>query len=318
MSLERGSRQAFTLIELLVVIAIIGILIGLLLPAVQKVRDAANRAKCGNNLKQIGVALHNYHNSFACFPPGSVTDPTLNSTNYYGVWTIYLLPFIEQTDLYRGYDFKKVNWDTTNPGQAAVRQAFIATYVCPSDVRANQLIIPESGNGGAGAANQKYMTGSYRAVIGRGSSGNDYYDFNTYNTAALQPSWRGVMHVTGIHGLGAESFETIIDGTSNTLAVVERVILDHPTRHDFWAYAHASYWSSSPVNQPRILLHDYDACLAVNADDGPCKRGMSSLHTAGFNALLCDGSVRVITPNVNITILMDLATIAGGEVPRDY
>jgi prepilin-type N-terminal cleavage/methylation domain-containing protein/prepilin-type processing-associated H-X9-DG protein len=314
---RNSRRRGFTLIELLVVIAIIGILIGLLLPAVQKVREAANRARCQNNLKQIGIALHNYHNSMGSFPPGSVTNAS-NINNYYGVWTIYLLPFIEQPALYKGYNFSLLNWDTTNAGQGAVRKADLSVYSCPADPFAHQLIIPESGNGGAGAANQQYMTGSYRAVIGKGISGNDYFDFNS-NAGSLTRSWRGVMHTTGFGGLTEERIETVTDGTSNTLMVTERVVRTHPARHTFWAYAHASYWSASPVNQSRILLDDYDACLAANAsDDGPCKRGMSSTHTGGFNAALCDGSVRFVTSSIDLTILMDLATIAGGETPKDY
>jgi prepilin-type N-terminal cleavage/methylation domain-containing protein/prepilin-type processing-associated H-X9-DG protein len=319
--LRSGSqRSGFTLIELLVVIAIIAVLIGLLLPAVQKVREAAARANCQNNLKQIGLALYNYHDGTGSFPPGSVSS-SANTSNYYGVWGIYLLPYLEQSALHANYNYALVNWDTTTPGQGLVRTGSVKTYTCPSDPVGNQLFIPESGSGGAGAANQQYRTGSYRAVIGRGSSGNDYFDFNpnAATSAALLPTWRGVMHTTGFGSLAPERATNIADGTSNTLAVTERTIRLHPTRHSYWAYAHASYWSASPVNQTRILLNDYDACVAANpADDGPCKRGFSSNHTNGFNALLCDGSVRLISSTVDLTILMDLSTIAGGEVPRDY
>jgi prepilin-type N-terminal cleavage/methylation domain-containing protein len=304
---SRRRRQAFSLIELLVVIAIIAILVALLLSAVQKARGAANRAACSNNLHQIGLALYEYHDGNSTFPPGSVTTPA-NVNNYYGVWTVYLLPYLEQEALYGQYNISLLNWDPA-AGQNEVRTAEVKVYTCPSDPLGNQLLNPESG-GGAGVT---YRTGSYRAVIGRGLNANNYFDFND-SANTLSPTWRGVLHTTGFDALTSEPVENIHDGASNTLMVVERVSRTHPTRHTFWAYSHASYWSASANGEARILL-DYDACVAANpADDGPCKRGMSSVHTAGgFNALYADASVRWIDKTIAPNVLESLCTIAGGD-----
>jgi prepilin-type N-terminal cleavage/methylation domain-containing protein len=306
-------RRAFTLIELLVVIAIIAALIALLLPAVQKVREVALRTQCANNLKQIGVALHNYHGAFGTFPAGSVA--TGNNSNFTTNWAIDLLPFIEQDNLHDGYNPALLNWDTTNPGQGQVRTAFVAVYTCPTDPFFRGVFNPESGNG----SGEQYRVGNYRAVVGRSGAGdNDVFDFYP-NANSLPFVWRGVMHATGYGPLGREAIKDITDGTSNTLAVVERSTRTHPTRHTFWAYAHASYWSSSPMLDGRIFFNDYDACLAAGTLASPCKRGMSSFHSGfGFNALLCDGSVRYLYPAIDLNLLQDMATIAGGEVPRSF
>src|SRR5437773_558439 len=120
--LRSGLRRAFTLVELLVVIAIIGVLVALLLPAVQSARESARRMSCMNNLKQIGLALHNHHDAFGTFPPGGVTNGTCCGTQSGATWTIYILPFIEQQMLYDKYDFTQTNESSAN---AFVRTQFV-------------------------------------------------------------------------------------------------------------------------------------------------------------------------------------------------
>jgi prepilin-type N-terminal cleavage/methylation domain-containing protein/prepilin-type processing-associated H-X9-DG protein len=301
-------RRAFTLIELLVVIAIIGILIALLLPAVQKVREAAGRLSCSNNLKQIGLALHNYHDVNGTFPPGGVTDGPCCSTPSGAAWTIYILPFLELDALYRQYRFDKFNEDVEN---APVRITFVKVYVCPSDRDTNILGKPESGPG----SDLDYMPGSYRGVSGR-STGLDWFD-DPDSSRNLPSEWRGVLHKASTrYGIHPENMAAITDGSSNTLMVGEYTTLTHLSRRTFWAYTYTSYNQSSVTRQTRIFQTDYDHCVNQGGagDENPCKRGWGSFHPNGANFVLCDGSVHFLQQNIDIVLFGSLATIAGAEV----
>src|SRR5262249_35727236 len=171
---------------LLVVIAIIAILIGLLVPAVQKVREAAARTQCLNNLKQIGLALHNHHDAIKKFPVGGITNGPCCGVESGPTWTIFLLPYIEQGNLYKLYQFNQTNeW---HAGNGLVVNQFVPVYTCPSDPNANQIIGPASGPG----AGLKYATGSYRAVSGS-TDGSGWFDSNDApNTAGFSMGRRGL------------------------------------------------------------------------------------------------------------------------------
>lgn len=141
-SFRRSSRRAFTLVELLVVIAIIGILVGLLLPAVQAAREAARRMQCQNNLKQMGLALHNYHDTYNSFPGGTTINGPCCGTPAQMTWAIAILPFIEQSSIYNQYDSRL---STADPANAFIQTINLTVQNCPSDPIAGQLLVPGSG-----------------------------------------------------------------------------------------------------------------------------------------------------------------------------
>jgi len=174
-------RTGFTLIELLVVIAIIGVLIGLLLPAVQKVRDAANRMSCANNLKQIGLACHNYHDTAGTFPAAAIfkvnpsaPPPWNTSIEYYDTWAITILPYMEQDNLYKLWNPNLPNAIPANFSPAAalmdqLRKTQIKSYICPAD--SSGPFVPDTPATGSGGRPQdpgrpQCMQASYRCVAG--------------------------------------------------------------------------------------------------------------------------------------------------------
>ena len=320
-SLHSKTRPGFTLVELLVVIAIIAVLIGLLLPAVQKVREAAQRTQCLNNLKQIGLALHNYHDANASFPSGhkvATTDPTNDGVAlYYANWAILILPFIEQQNLYQQLDPTVTIFNAKNK---LVRETYVPTYTCPADINANQIITPESapGSGGGGVA---FMTGSYRGMGGVSATGFDQwagYPSEVLVNFRSRAGLRGMFHTDWPGGpIGPEKMSSMADGTSNTLMVGERSTRTHQTRGTFWADAFNLYSLSGAYTQSASLLNDYDACLAIASDQAQCKYGWGSFHTGIINFVYGDGSVRGIRTSIDMKVFTYLATVAGGEVVTD-
>jgi prepilin-type N-terminal cleavage/methylation domain-containing protein/prepilin-type processing-associated H-X9-DG protein len=308
-------RSGFTLIELLVVIAIIGVLIALLLPAVQKVREAALNLQCRNNLKQIGLGLHNFENTNGKFPDGSYCTGT---NNCYQDWAISILPYVEQQNLF--VEFSPTTLAEDQP--ASAREYLVKLFVCPSDTSSYQAIIPYAGP--ALSKQRPFMPGTYKAVEGVTEHPNmladhywDRYDNTTQLLGASGATrYRGVLHTSvPDRGFGAERVSDITDGLSNTIMVGEYCTLTADVHRGFWAY---SYWewnqSSVSWNKPYTLLPSYDQCAALDpsGDKSPCKRGWSSLHTGGINFLLCDGSVRILRRTIDMVTLAELATIAEG------
>jgi len=303
---------------LLVAISIIALLVALLLPGVQQVREAARRAQCRNNLKQVGLALHNYHGSFATLPPGGITagdwDKTLNMTN----WAVSILAALDQKALYDRYDFTKFN---ESPENAFVRETSVVVYSCPSDVNLGMKGTPQSGPGNT----LQYATGSYRAVSGK-SDGvirpHGRYWFDVANDLPI--TWRGPLHHVGTPGYRTERIDDVRDGTSHTWMVGEYASLPcglEPVcnRTTFWAYTYTSYNQSSacPDCGERTMLPDFEEC---NMHPGAgsidaCKRGWGSFHTGGLHFLMCDGSVRFVSNSIDRQTFGNMATIAGGDLP---
>lgn len=333
----RPSRQrlGFTLIELLVVIAIIAVLIALLLPAVQKAREAARRSQCRNNLKQIGLALHNYHATHNCFPPGGITEPGRNCCNHPNrtSWSLAILNYLENDPLYNAYNFTLVN---EAQGNATVRLTLLEVMICPSDLETARPLVPDSGpasgiansggtnypvlSGYPAGARLEYMPGSYRAMSGKSIDALGWFDNPEVNDLfrLVQGSrdWAGPIHIVGTAGLNCENVATITDGTANSILVGEYTTTTTPRRRTFWAYTYTSYNQSSvTVNQPRIIDNNYDRCVSAGGPGGtnPCKRGWGSMHDQGFHILMCDGSVRYLNQYISFPVFEKLSTIHGNE-----
>jgi prepilin-type N-terminal cleavage/methylation domain-containing protein/prepilin-type processing-associated H-X9-DG protein len=309
------SRRAFTLVELLVVIAVIAVLIGLLLPAVQKVRAAAARISCANNLKQLGLAMHNHHAALGRLPPGRGTPtPAIFSPH------AYLLPHLEQDNLRDLIDFAAPPATFTVPPATVhdgspnypAATTLVRTFVCPADPTDGRVL------------GSSYGGTSYAACAGSGA-----------NSGLLATA-------DGVFFLGsAVRFETIGDGTSNTAAFSERtigpggpgpgdprrVVLEIPGAGDTtpstcqppagswntergakWIvgnYGNTLYNHAEPPNPPR-----YD-CLNMTQQKG--RMAARSEHGGGVNVLFCDGGVRFVSDGITPAAWQALATRAGGE-----
>jgi len=298
------ARRAFTLIELLVVIAIIGILVALLLPAVQRAREAARRAECKNNLKQIGLALHNYHDVHQTFPPGWVgaeigVGHHVEGLNGFG-WGTMILPQLEQGPLYSKLVLEQ---SIVAPINIDLLRQSLPTYVCPSDPKPLTWMIEEEGNPGTPIA--ELATTNYV-----GSFGPE--DLHDCALAVLGPGKQcrgsGLLHHNSRIG-----FRDIRDGSSNTLLVGERA-----TRSDIVFF---STWSGAiPKGADAAARILASADHTPNSDNSqvPHEDDFGSYPPGGSKFVLGDGHVRFISENIDINTYRGLSTRRGEETLGPY
>ena len=300
------ARRGFTLIELLVVIAIIAILVALLLPAVQQAREAARRTQCRNNLKQMGLAVHNYHDTHRVFPPGNMFHNS-NALRPMINWGLAILPYIERASLWHQYDSNLLNTDIAN---RPVLQTLIPTYLCPSDIHSERLIEPRQGGYG------EIAPGSYKGVSGISISGR-FWDFQPHmdDTPILNNQGRrGVLHFTGRNGHGCENFAAVGDGTSNSLLIGEFHTVTAIRDKAFWG-ATFNFLSLATAQRPSPLrgTADWAQCDSIFPFNR-CNRAFASVHEGGVQYLFLDGSARFLSENLDGGTFLNLATIDGGEV----
>ena len=305
----RKSRIAFTLVELLVVIAIIGILIAMLLPAVQAAREAARRMTCKNNLKQISLAVLNYETANGAFPAAGITPGGCCNNYSRSTWTIEILPFMGQSSLYDKYNqlyFNEHQWNVLNVGQVKV-----PTFICASESDMG-LGHPASGPG----SNLEWQKGSYRANTGRACHG-DWYGAQgpntTFSSFPEEPGDKGPMIVLGNFFDKQVKLGEVSDGLSCTLLVGERSDPEDSGQATYWAYSYAAY-NKSAACPDCAILEDYAICAQTASHLSNCKRGWSSSHPSGVQFTLADGSVRLLSREMDLETFTDMATIAGGEI----
>jgi prepilin-type N-terminal cleavage/methylation domain-containing protein/prepilin-type processing-associated H-X9-DG protein len=336
-----GRASGFTLVELLVVIAIIGILVALLLPAIQAAREAGRRSDCINKLHQLGIAMHNYEGAYGQFPPGIMGyDPTQNNIPSYPgnnvapyevPFVAYILPYMEESSLFDAYNFERDVQDQYNTPGSPVG-ALLPSFQCPSDA-------PQDAGACSGANDEDWKGnyginwGAYNTLCQRGKVNPDpFYPLGAADMDCLPPGpppafiRRAPFHIE----FGAK-ISQITDGTSYTLAMMEMVQTPAETgsgscdrRARIWCEKPGCY-TLMTRNLPNSAREDEGNC-SETIPDAPCNdlpsqavarvashNASRSRHPGGVNVLMCDSSAHFVNDDIDIHVWRAMSTMAGGE-----
>ena len=339
------SRRAFTLIELLVVIAIIAVLIGLLLPAVQAAREAARRAQCVNNCKQLGLAIHNYHDVNNVLPPGRIWKNKAVSPGYDACsatifsgcqgtpWFVLMLPQFEQQNLYNSFNFALGSEGPTPSGlpigffaNSTVASFKVGLFQCPSD-RADQKFQINPAYAGGAVSGPIFTKGNYAVSWGNTWWAQKYRDNLVVNGVAIP-------YLPSAFGQDTVGFNSVTDGTSNTVFMAEVLQGElYDVRGLMWSAigGGSSFMSRLTPNNPRdsypsgqygdqiqnpfcVDLPKQGLPCVSGAGDQTAYAGARSRHPGGINSLFGDGSVRFIKNTINPLIWIGVNSINSGEV----
>jgi prepilin-type N-terminal cleavage/methylation domain-containing protein/prepilin-type processing-associated H-X9-DG protein len=316
--LRKHPRRAFTLVELLVVIAIIGVLVALLLPAVQAAREASRRMKCQNNMKQLSLAWHNYHDSLGSLPSGCISTNELS-------WAVFVLPYFEQRGLYEKFSFAAGGYNSPAAAKNHLAMNKISTYLCPSSIAEKMMV---GGNNYENAADfitdpAGYPAGRYSpwtihyygnmGPLGAGVSG-PYDQVGTNSGAYDYASMEGVCMRNISYKL-----KDVLDGTANTFLLGEnsKHNIKYGSRFRSWVRGCSAQGGVAPSNTAEV-------CPCRNIKDGiniPTLASntlfnsitMGSQHPGGCNFSMCDGAVRYVSQNVDLAVYRATASRNSGE-----
>ncbi len=311
LKISKPNRNGFTLVELLVVIAIIGILIGMLLPAVQQVREAARRTQCSNNLKQLALACHNYESAHGQFPPGlnlpigpgvfedsdvhkKTGEEPINDS--WGSWMVWCLPFMEQNNIYDALDLKQ-NHDYNCIGNDSIGAKVIPSLICPSDYVPREVV-------------------TYRDLA---------FGINSYfGNAGIQAWYHRNATFDGVFFYNSKtSFASITDGSTNTLMIGERYSKDieweRLESYRGWAWSNFNSVRDCLAGTLEPINYKFPEGSGPNPSFALTDKkfsSFSSAHPGGANFAMCDGSVQFLTMTSTASLpqLQDLAVIDDGRI----
>jgi prepilin-type N-terminal cleavage/methylation domain-containing protein len=298
----KNRQRGFTLVELLVVIAIIGVLVALLLPAIQAARESARKTSCRNNLRQLGVGVHNYETSFRRLPSGYTYTMGTQGNALGFSWITMLLPFIEESSKYQQFNFKLPVYDPVN---APVREMHIQTLLCPTD--------DVSPSGFVMMGDERYAMACYVANFGTPDLDEDQEQELSDSGRPWGPFYRN----------SRTKLKEITDGLSSTLMVGERqngpfrTAGSHGVHFEYettWAGAVRDIDDNSDDHGHMVLFQTGHTPNHADSDD----RDVSASHSGEAQFLLCDGSVHSIPEEIDETVYFALGTMNGDEIVKDF